>query len=50
MFLQNRNNFILKIKPNDAILFYSGKAITKSCGQAFPFEFDHNFYYSTGIN
>ncbi|QBF23909.1 aminopeptidase P family protein ['Catharanthus roseus' aster yellows phytoplasma] len=50
MFLHNRNNFIQKMKPNTAALFYSGKAITKSGDQTFPFEVDHNFYYLTGIN
>jgi Xaa-Pro aminopeptidase len=50
MFLQNRNNFIKKMKPYTAALFYSGKAITKSGDQTFPFEVDHNFYYLTGIN
>ncbi|MBS2126344.1 aminopeptidase P N-terminal domain-containing protein ['Fragaria x ananassa' phyllody phytoplasma] len=50
MFLQNRNNFIKKMKPNTLALFYSGKKIIKSADQYFPFAVNHNFYYLTGIN
>ena len=46
----NRKNYLNCVNDGSLSVFFSGKQITKSADQCYPFQVNNNFYYLTGIN
>ena len=49
VFVKNRKKLLEKVEDNSAVIFFAGKALTKSADEEYPFTPNRNFYYLTGI-
>ena len=50
VFVKNRKKLLEKVEDNSAVIFFAGKALTKSADEEYPFTPNRNFYYLTGID
>ncbi len=50
LFIENRKQFVAKMKPNSIAVFFSNDLMPQSADQEYPFKQNPDFFYLTGID
>lgn len=50
LFINNRKNFVKRLKPSSLAIFHANDEFTKNADQSFPFKQNSDFFFLTGID